>query len=489
MPLTFGEAMAELLKKRGLSATAVAKELGFKSRTAFFRILHDESRIPAIEKCFEEAKKSAQLALTEEEIAQLEEAVCVSRLGKRTYSIHCVLREMIYPAQCQKQQTQMEIVGCAGVETFEDVIQLLPEGGNVEIIMAGRCPKNNVDRIHRLTQERKVDSIVHLFAVDEEDAEDVKIFSSISNILFSKIYSAYFLNETGSAEKNWWLRSGIILFCHRAEDGSQTTVQLTRLSHERYFCLVAQNDSGAVFWHTLFKSQNEMLQPLKRRQEEAQPDIQNYIRFTREFQLLEHNREIYTIRQDFPINCVPVEILASPVIEAFSQICPDQADEFSKQITKLYDIHKTRVDNFYNKKKPTHIVLNQEAMMRFARTGNRSDHFFLTRPYTPQERVWMLELLRDHAMNNPNFHLWIGRNPNIINDKEITIYDGYGVAVVKADTSWRLEQDHQEVLLESPMLARYFKSCFADSVLCGAVMTKEESVACLDEMIEAARNA
>ena len=101
----------------------------------------------------------------------------------------------------------------------------------------------------------------------------------------------------------------------------------------------------------------------------------------------------------------------------------------------------------------------------------------------------MLELLRDHAMNNPNFHLWIGRNPNIINDKEITIYDGYGVAVVKADTSWRLEQDHQEVLLESPMLARYFKSCFADSVLCGAVMTKEDSIACLDEMIEAASNA
>ena len=489
MLLTFGEAMAELLKKRGLSATAVAKELGFKSRTAFFRILHDESRIPAIEKCFEEAKKSALLALDENEIRQLTIAVWVSRLGKQTYSIHRVLHEMLYPAKYQQQEPQMEIVGLRGIETFEDVIALLPEGGHVEIILAGPCPKHTIDRLHRLTQERQVDSILHLFAIDEEEAEDVRIFSCISDILFSKIYSAYFLNETGRAEKNWWLRSGIILFCYHAQDGSERTVQLTRLNQHRYFCLSAENDSGAVFWKTLFKSYNEQLVPLKRKQDDESGDMSSYIRFTKLYQQLELNREIYSVRQDFPINCVPVEILAPPVIEAFAQICPEQVDSFNKQIANLYDIHKARVDNLYQKKKVTHIVLNKEAMMRFALTGNRSDHFFLTRPYTPQERVQVLTLLREQTMNNPNFRLWMGKNTDLISDKEITVYDGYGVALVKADTSWRLDQDHQEVLLESAMLAREFKTCFSNCVLDGEIMTKEESIACLDEMIEAARNA
>jgi transcriptional regulator with XRE-family HTH domain len=70
MVMSFGEAMSMLLKKKGLSATTTAQDLGFKSRTAFFRILHDESRMPSIKKCFEAAKESALLALTDEEVGR-----------------------------------------------------------------------------------------------------------------------------------------------------------------------------------------------------------------------------------------------------------------------------------------------------------------------------------------------------------------------------------------------------------------------------------
>ena len=81
------------------------------------------------------------------------------------------------------------------------------------------------------------------------------------------------------------------------------------------------------------------------------------------------------------------------------------------------------------------------------------------------------------------------KNTDIVDDKEVTVYDGYGVALVKADTSWRLEKDHQEVMLESRALAQHFKSYFIGSVLADAVMTKEESIALLDELIEEAKRA
>ena len=493
MPLTFGEAMHQLLKERGLSATAVAEELGFKSRTAFFRILHDESRMPAIQKCFEAARKSDMLALSDGEIERLAEAMRVSELGKQTYGIHRVIHQMIYPAHGQSRVFDVEIVGMEGVRTIEDVIGLLPPGGTVNIMMAGRSSKRLVDRIHQLTQERKIKNITHLFAIDEEDAEGIKVLSSISDILFSSVYSAYYVNETGVSKKNWWLRSGVIMFDHTSDDGEKTTVQLTWLNHRRYFCLKAQNDSGVLFWYNLYKNSIVDLIPLKKKTKEKDageaPDLADYIEFTEEFRKLEQNRAIYSIKPDMPINCVPVEILAPMVMEEYYKAYAGKNEQVSAQIARLYDIHAQRSGSLYSRKKPFHLVLSPQAMMAFVKTGRRTDHFFLGRPYTVEERVKLLTLLREQTRNNPNFSVFMRKNADIIDDKEVTVYDGYGVAMVKADTSWRLEQDHQEVMLESRMLAQHFKSYFLSSVLGTAVMTREESIALLDEMIEAARNA
>ena len=493
MPLTFGEAMLELLKKRGLSATAVAEELGFKSRTAFFRILHDESRMLSIQKCFEAVKGSALLALSKEETDALVEAMQVSLLGKQTYGIHRVLHQMIYPADNRERNADIEIVGIEGIRTIDDVISLIPKGGRINIMMAGRSSKYIVDRIHRLTQERKVERITHLFAIDEEDAEDVKVFSCISDILFSSVYSAYYLIETGTGKKNWWLRSGVVMFDHTAENGERKTVQITWLNRNRYFCLTAQNDSGMVFWRSLFENHDEELIPLKKEavmdQAEPAPDLERYIAFTDEYRKLESSRAIYTIKQDFPINCVPVDILAPMVIKTYYSSFAEESKETNEQIRRLYGIHEARSSNIYNRKKPVHFVLSPKAMMEFARTGQRSDHFFLGRPYTVEERVRLLTLLRDQTRDNPNFNIWMMKNADIVDDKEVTVYDGYGVAMVKADTSWCLEQDHQEVMLESRMLAKHFKSYFVSSLLTSSVMSREESIAMLDEIIEAARNA
>ncbi len=491
MPMTFGEAMLALLKERGLSATAVAEELGFKSRTAFFRILHDESRMPAIRNCFEEAKKSPLLSLDEREIDLLREAMRVSELGKVTYGINRVLHRMIYPAAIdENEQVDVAIEGAQDVHTLEELLVKIRDKRKITVVIMGRCSKRVLDRLHRLTKEAEIRKIVHLFALDEEDAEDIKVFAEMSDVLFSSVYSVYYLNETGVGLKNWWLRSGAILLSFEEEDGKERAFQLTWLGKRRYLYCEDDRQKLKEFWNGLIRNVKDQMIPLKQEaQQDAQPDMQRYVEFTRYYQKLEQNREIYTIRPDFPMNCVPAEILAPPIIDTFSKLCPEETGDFSAQISKLYDIHKARVNNLYKKRKETHIVLNIEAMMRFAKTGSRSDHFFSTRPYTPEERVQVMTLLRDHVRDNPHFHLWIGRNPDIVSDRELTVYDGYGVALVKGDTSWRLDQDHQEVLLESKMLAQYFKSYFLSDVLSSAVMTKEESIALLEEMIKKAKQA
>ena len=128
MLMTFGEAIHSVIKKRGLSATAVAEELGFKSRTAFFRILHDESRIPAITRCYEAAEKSSLLALDESEKALLRESIHVSELGKKEYGISRVLHQMVYPAApISDDEINFSIEGAGEYDTLEKLLLEMKE--------------------------------------------------------------------------------------------------------------------------------------------------------------------------------------------------------------------------------------------------------------------------------------------------------------------------------------------------------------------------
>ncbi len=490
MQLTFGEALLDLIRRRGLSATAVAEELGFKNKTAFFRILHDESRLPGIMKCFEAAQRSRMLALSDKEVARLREAVSLSELGRHAYQINAVLREMIYPQETQ-DKPQIAIEGIDGVGTLEELLSSLPADGVIRIALIGRCQKDILDRFHRLTQEKRIVEIAHLLAIDEDDAEDLKALAECSGILFSNVYSAYCLNETKRSRKTGWLRSSLIIIVCDHGDGTCTAVQLGLMGGNRYMGLLDRQSGLVRFYMGMYHSIADQLVPLKIKGDgyppDAAPDLARYVDFTDAFRKLEQNRAIYMIKPDLPINCVPVDILAPMIIDGISSRSPSGDCPPDAQLDRLYAIHKSRVSNIYEKKKPTHIVLNVQAMMRFARTGQRSDHFFLGRPYTSEERAAILTLLRDQARDNPNFFVWFSASENIVSDREMTIYDGYGVAIVKADTSWHLEHDHHEIMLQGKMMNKYFKSYFTSSVLGKAVLPQEQTLALLEEMIKEAR--
>lgn len=482
--MTFGETLTKIIYQRGLSATAVAEELGFKNRTAFFRILHDESRDVSIRKCFEAVRDSELLALSDEEIERLREAIRVNELGRKTYGVHRALHEMVYPSIGQAAQT-IELEGAQGMKTLDDLMMRMDEYTGIIIVIMGACSKALMDRLHQLTLAGNVSKILHFFAYDEENLEDVKIFASMSNLLFSDVYSIYCLNETRLNRKNWWLRSGAVLFNCDGRFGCQ----LTALGEERYLYTEDLPEKIKTFWNGILRNTKEQIIRLKGASESQQMGMEQYVDFTRSLEQMERGREIYIIKPDFPMNCVPAEILASLVRDAFKQEFSDDTGHFDKMIARMYDIHDRRVRNLYEKRRATYMVLDVEAMQCFARTGKRRDHLFLCRPYTPEERVRILTLLRDQAQNNPYFHILMSHDERLVADRELTVYEGFGVAIIKADTSWELHRAHQEVMLESKLLASYFKSYIKENVIAKGVMTKEESLAVLDGLIEMARRS
>lgn len=481
-PMTFGEKMNSLLRQRGLSASAAAQVLGFRSKTAFFRILHDESRMSSIENCFEAACACEALALTGEEIEELRTAMLVSRIGKYAFGVNSILRRVVSGRKPDPLPLDIRLDGSERCKTLEQLFDILPSDKTLDILLLGRCSLQILDRLHRLTQEKNVRQIRHDFSIDKSDLRGMEVLADISSILFCPAYTARFIDETGVNQKNWSYHSGMMVISVHHSDRKDVLL-LTKVGEELYY--LQRDDTGVLEKYVLrmLDYAADQTQTLKNpiQAEEGTTDIRNYIDFTDRFRELEAGRAIYMIKPDMPINCIPVEVLAPAIVDGFEEAAGcTLEDEAGRQ---LYRVHEARVANLYGKKKPTHLILNPEAMMDFARRGQRSDHFFLGRRYLPAERVRVLELMREHAKNNPNFSVWFPKNKNIVIDREITIYDGYGVSIIKPDTSWQLERDHQEVMLENRMLADSFRDHLINELINSEMMTKEESIALLDEMI------
>lgn len=481
----FGEVFAEMIKRRGMSVSAAAAELGFSSKTALFRILNGQSRPSSNRKCMEAACASELFALTDEETAMLKRALRVGEMGKQAFAMNELLRSLLHPQAPGDLLSAVPLTGEGSCEDLQALFSRCNALSDIRVVVLGRCPQDILALLHRFSQQADVSDICHIFAVDDQSTEHMRVLSEASFILFSPVYSAYIINETGVQEKNWLFHSGIIVISGDGEDNCRRTLLLTPVK-AGYHLITGDHGEPDALLERLITDAKERIRPLKRLPkntgELAFP--YNYIQLTDTYGLIERGREIYMMKPDVPFHCVPSDVLLPIVKEEFE--ARESSEQMKQAIERLYEIHKARFENLFGKKKVTHLVLNKEAMRRFATTGVREDHFFMLRPYTPEERAAILRNLRDQMSKNPHFNVWFGRNPNLVSDKEVTAYEGYGLAIVKSDTSWHLETDHREIMLESRALVSGFKDYVLSEILPEEVFPRERSLLILDELIELA---
>lgn len=481
--LTFGEAFAAMIRKRNMSVSSASALLGFSSKTALFRILNGQSKPSSNKKCLEIARKSEAFALTNEEIDELTTALKISIIGKQAYAMQGLLRDLLHPRLPDVSPDPVVIEGMEGADTLGELLDRCAPLADIHIGIFGECPQPVLTQLHGFTQRADVHEIHHLVPMDEQNPEHMRALSSASMILFSPAYSVYAVGKTEYPECNWPFYSGIILLCGTDRQGERLSYQLTPLSNGAYLALMTKQGAVTSLWKRLICDAMDRIRPIKT---QCQPDScsafpQNYIDFTEEYRNIEHNREIFMMKPDLPFCCISPEIMKPIVQDGFAKNCdsPDTLALFDR----LYEIQKGRFDNMFGKKKVTHLVLNREAMCRFAKTGQREDHFFLGRPYNSQERVAILSHVLNQARDNPYFNVWFSKNPDLVIDKEVTAYENYGVAIIKSNTSWHLEKDHQEIMLESRALASSFREYVLAEIIPGEVMTRAKSLAVLEQLI------
>lgn len=486
--LTFGECVRQLLEARKMSASELARRMNYKSRNTIFRILEDAGAHSARHAFFVRLNHEDPLMLTDTERVCLSQALELSRVGRDAFVSNCAMRNLLLDREQADYAVRVECADRAS-DDFERAIYHLPAEGKLQILITGCCDRAIFDWLRRIlvSPERKVSvEVKHLIYAGEESI--VSSIAAIQPLLYTGFYSAY-CAEPGAAsgEREQIYRSNLIMVRGESTETGcfgQTFV----LMDKGVFCPLRSSENGLddPLLNCLLKD-IEGMKPLKMVFDDVD-SLESYIGFTESCRKMEMGRAAYTIKPDVPVCFIHPDIIYASAMEGYAAIGPKEEAEIKAIAPELIRIHALRWENYFTKRRSNHTVFCRAAMERFARTGMQSDHFFVLRPYTPQERVSILENLRQQEQINPHFHIHFFKD-EFAPTGEISLFEGAGTLMAKPYTHYNLAEDHAEAFITQSAFCERYKAFYVKDLLVRHVHTHEETLRILDELIEIARGA
>lgn len=485
----FAEHMTRLLDERGISTTELARAVGFKSRNSLYRILNDQTSSDVEQSFFNDLKASGCLKLTPCEWARLEESLEISRLGVDTYVSHRAIRELLSAPPPEAGMFICFMRGADGSvqqKPLYAVLKKLTRSASLKLTMFNCC---NAGFIRTLADELRAAakrcqvSVTHYFFAGK--GEVVRNMMATQSILYEDWYNAYMMTpDSCPQETEALLRANTVLIHLQDAQGNESFEQLVMLDKQHIIFSGMLDQQLVSMLDGVVKDCMPQMHSVKSNFADIAHDAQDYLRYTDQYRMLEHNCAIMSLKPDVPINYIHPDILLSPVLDGFTQSNMTEEQDMHQLVSALYNVQLKRFNNFFKKKKVTHTIFSAKAMERFVRTGKQSDHFFAIRPYTPAERKAILLNLRDQAAHNPYFWVYFLKNDEAEMQAEITLYEGKGVMFMQADTSYDLESSHNEALVNHPELNETFKDFFMKDMLTSHVLSYQDTMALLDHFIQ-----
>lgn len=484
----FGPCLKQLLQEKGISASELARIMAYKSRNSIFRILDGVGAQSARQAFYDRLLQEDPLKLSEQERAALEQALEISRVGLMEFLNNRAMSELLMDNDME--DCGAEVVICLDedeqlmLESYADKLKLVED---VRLTITGCCDRGIISTIAKcLCKPEAQDKVKITHFVYTGEEEIVRNISAIQPLLYESCYEAYAL-EPGvcSREKQRAYRNNCVFLHARDKQGNWINRSLILVDKGCFLLMRTQDIGGFAMLEKLFERDITDMLPLKK----VFTDAADYAAYTQECLRLEQGRAIYMIKRDIPLSYVQTDILLSCLLDGFAASGEQACEQLKAHVDHLEQIQKSRFDNFFHKRRPTHTVFSREAMRKFAETGRQSDHFFAFRTYTPGERVRILTHLREQAEENPHFHVYFFRPEYEAPQMEIALYEGVGTLMAKPNTHYDLAGDHAEALIEQEAFCASYKAYFVGDVLEKRVLGREETLAALDQLIEIAENA
>ena len=481
--ICFGKQLRELIEAKGLSASMLAKQMGFSSRTTVFRVLRDETSYDKLLAFYHTLQETASGLLTESEFALLRDALEVNRVGVHNALCNQAVCALLTPKAMEPGEILVETCGQKGKKTLSQLMEDWVCGGHVEIEMTGCCEHRLFKLMRRHIFKAVPDvSVIHYISSTGEDF--IEGMAAVQPVLYCKHYTALHISGDEAPGAIRALYSGnVILVCWQDASGELHREQLTMTTSDSMLRLICQDRETFEYPLALLHAGKPYMTEIKTTcPPSAAPE--DYVRYTAYCAELERKREIYAMKPDIPISYIHPDILWSAMrrfMQENGQAVPETMDE---GLEALYRVHLERWENYFGKSKVTHTVLSYPAMRRFAETGELADQFFALCPYTKEERLAILQKLRTETIHNPYFTIYFVKEGYISPKNEISLYEGRGVLFNKGDTDYRFDGDHAEALVIHPEFCSQFRAFYLGELLVNAVESKERTLELLDQLIE-----
>lgn len=391
-----------------ISAAALAERLGYRSKTTVLRLLHGESSGDAQTQMYEKLRPGLAL----EWQMRFERALRVEKTGPARYGMLKALEKQLFQEPMKEPartdgwvippyvtRGQALLLGCCGAAWQArvdgwlsldgiEVIQYLTEE---EILSApGTLPY----LVGRLSARRYQATLLRERPVGLPWNAAFFTADHRAYLLYADGENASWLSLPGGAESLRRLLSGL--------DGIEQTplYRFDRLNGGR-----------------------------------------DYIEFTREAYRMERNRAALILKPTPGMQMLPADV----VEQSFQDFLSLNTEPISAARETLISIYEKRVRNFFDRKKPTRMILSSAAMLEFARTGVMTDQFFACRPYTPAEREQAILALRRFACQ-PQASLSFRDGPAWPVSAEA--YEGVGALFYPSAASYQSEsQSYRELFL------------------------------------------
>ena len=485
----FGTCLKQILESKKISASELARMMAYKSRNSIFRILDEEGGYGVRQAFYERLMQEDPLQLTDEERRMLGQAFEVSRVGMHVFLSNCAMQELLMNVAAEDGKARVRIDARENRKDpdFHQALADMAHGKKAYLTIVGCCERAIFEalreRIYKTDTTCEVKITHFIYMGDEEIVHNI---SAIQPLLYSDLYTAYCVEPGVFSKEREMLYRQNCVHIHMQDANGTWYGQPLMLVDKGVFMPLKRARIGEKDPLTRLYADDVQQMTLLKTEFSAGAEMKDYLAYIRDCRTLEMNRAIYTIKPDIPLHFIHPDILLPCLTESFREMAGEQSQEM---IGELVRIHLQRWENIFSKGKVSHTVFTQEVMERFARTGRQSDHFFAIRPYTSDERVKILSHIREQAQMNPNFRIHFFKEGCVPTMTEIGLYEGAGTLMSKPMTHYDLAGDHAEAIITQKEFCERYKSFYVQDLLERCVISQEETLEYMDELIEIAKMA
>lgn len=468
----------KLMAEKGLSKSALAEALGYRSKTSLDRIMADSSRESSLRK-FRQAVLAA-FPMTPEEKRELNEAVQIGIYGMRQYLLNQQMWKFVrgdYPESAKDIQ-----ITAAENGRIISMSERYQAARNLHItVLNCQYTPALFELLHTLLMREDV-VVNHYVYVDADSVRTMAAVNALMRVFYMNGYDCFALNtlrrEEGFAESGM-NAADVAVFEYTDANGKPREDVVTFQSPVSGMMATRPAPTGAL--RRLLGLDSGEYYSIKRIYFDYN-ELDDYIQFSADYAALEENRAIWKIKPDIGVDQIPVSIMETALLRGAGDKSVDP--QFFEVLSALREVYRKRVMNSFSKKKHAHTIMKRRAMRAFAQTGRTTDHFWMMSPYTPEERVQILQTLLEQQQNNPYIHMYFLKDDDALRDIEIACYEDTGMLLLESNTDYHLERGHSEVLITLNELLRLFRDFFMRTLVREYVLPESETCRFLQQPIE-----